>query len=427
MKTDNRVTRRRFLGGAGATAPLVVPAAVLGLNGAVPPSDRITMAAVGMGARGRYVLGHFLVENDVRVVAVSDCFADRRAMGKEIVDRHYGNKDCVTYRFHEEALDRGDVDAVLIATGDRWHGVLSVLAARAGKDIYSEKPFCLTIAEGRALVETTKRYGTIWQCGTQRKSIPGYRIVVDAVHNGRIGKLHTITTSFGDGGWRQDGFPAPEPEPAPEVFDYDRWLGQAPWAPYSPIRVKLWRLNWDTGAGAIADMGAHYFETAQWAHRSQFSGPVEFEGEGMFREQGGFNNTPYFYNVRARYADGVRLVMDPAPKGVRFDGDVGWIELSDFGEVTCFPASIMSGVKIPRSDWKVMKPHIRNFLDCTKSRKLPVSHPEIAHRAHTIIHCAGICLRLGRKVRWNPEAERFVGDDEANNMLSRTMRTPWRV
>jgi predicted dehydrogenase len=403
-------SRRSFLGGLAALSA----------------SDRLTMAAIGAGPRGLYVLSHFLKERDVRFVAVADCFAERRRKAKEMVDQVYGASDCASYRHHERILERKDIDAVLIATGDRWHAVLSCLAAQAGKDVYSEKPFSLTIAEGRALVDTMKRTGRIWQCGTQRKSIPGYGFVRDVVRGGRIGKLHSITTSFGDG-WRGNAVPVPEREPDPEVFDYDRWLGQSPWAPYSKVRVSMWRLNWDTSGGAAVDMGPHFFEFAQWVRGDELTGPVEFEGEGKFREEKGINNIPYYFTVRARYADGTRLNMDIHKKGVRFDGYDGYIQLFDEGQVEAEPRSVLAGLTPPEGHWKIMQPHIRNFIDCVRSRKEPVSGPETSQRAHTIAHCANICLRLGRRLRWDPVRERFEGDEEANRMLLRPMRAPWRI
>jgi predicted dehydrogenase len=422
-----QVTRRSFLAGAVAAmaAPHFVPSRVLGKDGGVAPSNRIALAAIGLGSRNTSNLGHFLAQNDVQCLAVCDCFADRRQKGKEMVDQHYNNKDCTPTRFHEEVLARPDIDALLIGTGDRWHAVLSILAARAGKDAYCEKPFTLTIAEGRTLVETTQRYGTVWQCGTQRRSNASYRFVVDVVRKQLIGKLHTITAFLG--GWGGNGVATPAPEPDPNVFDYDRWLGQAPWAPYSPLRVALWRNTWDTSAGVIADMGAHYFDFAQWAHQSEFSGPTEYEGTAVWPPDDGFASVPFDVNVQARYADGVRLVICCGDKGVRFDGDRGWIHCSDFGDITAEPKSILKERSAPRVDWAFMGDHVRNFLDCIKSRRLTNSHPELAQRAHTMIHCANICLRLGRKVQWDPKAERFVNDDDANNMLSRTMRTPWQV
>ena len=414
--------RRGLLG--AAAAPWMVPAAVLGRGGAVAPSERITLGAVGLGSRGRSDLSHFLQQEDVRCVAVCDSFADRRAQGKGMVDKHYGNADCVATRFHEELLERDDIDALLVVTGDRWHAVLSALAARAGKDVYCEKPFTLTIAEGRALVNLTERYGTVWQCGTQRRSNDSYQFVVQAIRGGMIGKLHTITAFLG--GWGGNGVAKPEPEPDREVFDYDRWLGQAPWAPYSPVRVKLWRNHWDTGAGVIADMGAHYFDFAQWVHGSELTGPVEFEGTGVWPE-GGFATVPFEVDVEARYADGVRLLMKGGAKGVRFDGEEGWVHLSDEGEITAEPKSILTARTVPRVNWAFMEGHVRNFLECIKTRRRTASHPELAHRAHTIAHCANLCLRLGRKLEWDPASERFVGDDEANRLLERTMRVPWRV
>jgi predicted dehydrogenase len=415
-------SRRQLLAGAAALAPAAAQQTVR-----ARPSDRITVGVIGAGPRGMYVLSHFLKDKDIQVVAVCDCFADRRAAAKALVDQHNGDTGCASYRFHEEILGRPDIDAVLIATGDRWHSVLSVLAARAGKDVYCEKPISLTVAEGRAMAETMKRYGTVWQCGTQRKSIPGYGFAREVVRSGRIGKLHTITTSFGDGPWRNDALPITQPAPDPDVFDYDRWLGQAPWAPYSPVRVKLWRLHWDTSAGPVADMGPHYFEFAQWVRGDELGGPVEFEGEGEFRRDPKFNTIPYWVNIRARYADGMRLNMDSGPKGVRFDGDEGWIHLMDDGKVTADPKSVLAGLTVPEADWKVMAPHIRDFVESVRTRRLTVSSPEIAQRAHTICHAANLTLRLARPLRWDPQAELFLGDDEANNMLARTMRSPWTI
>jgi len=409
-----------------ALAPSLVSGAVLGKDGAVAPSNRITLAAIGLGDRNTGNLGHFLLQKDVQCVAVCDCFADRRARGKDMVNRFYGHQDCRATRFHEEIMDRQDIDAVVIGTGDRWHTVLSTLAARAGKDVYCEKPFCLTIAEGRALVETTRRFGAIWQCGTQRRSNASYRFVAEGVKGGMVGQLRQITLSLGD--WGGNGLAKPEPPPDPEEFDYDRWLGQAPWTPYSRVRVALWRNHWDTSAGPITDMGPHYIDFAQWAHHSDFSGPVEFEGEATWpKPEDGFANVPFKVNVRARYADGVRVLIDSGPKGVRFDGDEGWVHLSDAGLISAEPASILRAKSPPRVDWSVMGDHVRNFLDCVKSRRLTASQPEIAHRAHTAAHCANICLRLGRKVQWDPRTERFAGDEEANRFLSRAMRAPWNV
>lgn len=417
------LSRRGFLAGAAAGASFASQATT---PRRVPPSDRINLGVIGVGSRGMWDLENFMRQPDVRVVAVCDCFAERREKAKAFVDKTQGSPDCASYRLHEQILDRRDVDAVLIATGDRWHAVLSVLAARAGKDVYCEKPSTLTIAEGRSMVTALAKLGTVWQCGTQRKSIPSYAFVVDVVRSGRIGKLHLITASLGEG-WTSDALPMPVPEPAPEVFDYDRWLGQAPWAPYSPERVRMWRLDWDLSAGAIVDMGPHYFEFAQWARGDETSGPVEYEGFGIFLREKKLNTIPGIVDVRARYADGTLLRIDSATKGVRFDGDEGWIQLTDEGAITASPKSVLAGREVPNYGWNVMAPHIRNFLDCMRSRKSTVSPPDIAQRSHTIAHCANLSIRLGRKLCWDPEVELYIGDEQANNMLARSMRAPWRI
>jgi predicted dehydrogenase len=420
----NRRTFLRDISGAAA-APMIVAADVLG-RGATPPSDRIVMGIIGAGPRGMYVLTHFMKESDVRMVAVADCFANRREEARQLIDKTYGTRGCASYRFHEELLGRSDIDAVLIATGDRWHSVLSVLAARCGKDIYCEKPISLTIGEGRAMAETIKSLGTVWQNGTQRKSIPGYGFVRDVVNSGRIGKLHTITASMG-AGWTVYGQATPAPPPDPSVFDYERWLGQAPWAPYSPLRVQAWRNNWDTSGGPIVDMGPHYCEFAQWVHGERLSVPVEYQGTAAFLNRREFQNTPYFVNVTARYDDGVTLMIDSKPKGVRFDGEKGWVQLFDEGRVESEPESVLQGLQPPEANWKVMHPHIRNFLECVRTRETPVSSVETAQRAHTIVHCANLALRLGRRLRFDPQTELFFADDEANNMLVRGMRAPWSI
>lgn len=426
MAGRNRPTRRDVV--RAAAAPLVLPASVLGLGGATPPSDRITVAGIGMGNRNVRNIQEFLKLEEVAVLAVCDLFADRRKRAKEVVDGHYGNSDCSVTRFHEEVLDRDDIDAVVIGTGDRWHAVMSSLAVQAGKDVYCEKPFSLTIAEGRQLVDVVRHHGAVWQCGTQRRSNPGYAFVVNTIHSGRIGKLHTVRLSFGaTGGWKQNSTVTPEQEPAPEAFDYDRWLGQAPWAPYSADRVRFWRLNWDTGAGGVADMGPHFIETVQWLRGDPLDSPVEYEGEAEFRDEGGINNIPYWYEVRTRYRDGLRLNMDTGRKGLMFVGDAGWIFLSDTGGIDAKPGSVLKGLDPPDANYVIQKPHIRNFLACMRSRQQPVSSPEAAQRCHTIAHCANLCLRLGRPLHWDPQKERFEGDSEANNMRYRAMRAPWRV
>jgi hypothetical protein len=220
---NRTISRRSFLTRAAgmASAPLILPGSIFGKNGAVAPSNKIIVGAIGIGGRmTRADLPSFLAQPDVQLVAVADCFAERRQTGKEMVDGHYGNKDCAIYRYHEEILERSDIDAVIIATGDRWHAPLSAAAARAGKDVYTEKPFCLTIMEGRRLVNLMNRLGTVWQCGTQRRSVDTYAFIVDVIHRGLIGHLEKMTAFLGPR-FSRNLIPIPEEQPLPDENNFD--------------------------------------------------------------------------------------------------------------------------------------------------------------------------------------------------------------
>jgi len=414
---------------AAIAAPLFVPASALGKDGRAAPSDRIGIAGIGMGGRMGSHLRNFLPQKEVQWVAACDCFASRRKAAKAYIDKYYGNKDCLATRSHEEVLARKDVDAVIIATGDRWHAVLSALAGRAGKDVYCEKPFSLSIVEGRQMVGVMKRYGTVWQCGTQMRSNTSHRFVAEAVRGGRIGNLKRITAGLGGSVQRPTSqYPAPAPQPMPDadIFDYDRWLGQAPWAPYSSKRVGDWRNRWDTGGGAVCDLGAHYFDVAQWAHDSEETGPVKYEFQARWRIPG-FNQMPCDFKVIARYADGVELIGRPGRKEMHFEGDEGWIHILVNGVITAKPASILADRHVPRMDRQFMKGHVEDFLSCIKTRELTAAHPQRAQKSHVICHCANIALRLRRPLKWDNGTGRFVDDDQANRLLARTMRAPWRI
>jgi len=396
--------------------PTLVPASALGGAGAVAPSERIVMGAIGLGGRGQYDLGAFLNQPGTQVVGVCDVDANRRRAGKGQVDRKYANQDCATYRDLRELLARRDLDAVLIATGDNWHALASVLAARAGKDIYSEKPMSVTIAEGRAVVETVRKFARVYQCGTQRRSIGRFRFAIDLARTGKLGKLHTLIAEKAPMNPEFDERTLPaEPEPDPEAFDWDLWLGPAQWRPYNkliPTR-NFWKAHLDFSGGAINEWGSHTADLCQMANRADTTGPTSFE----LAED----------TVVAHYAKGARLVFQKGvwPLHVKFEGDRGWVYVDDDGNLETHPAALREkrdfGRGYPAED------HVRNFLECVKSRQQPISHAETAHRSNTVCQVANICRRLGRPVRWDPVKEEFVGDDQANRLRSRTMREPWQI
>jgi len=395
------------------------------------------MGAIGLGGQGVRDMRNLMAQDDVQFVAVCDVDTDRRSKAKSLVDAHYGNTDCAAYSDFRELLARSDIGAVLIATGDRWHALASILAAKAGKDVYCEKPMSITVAEGRVLADTVSRYGTIYQCGTQRRSMRTFAFAVQMARSGRLGQLHTLRSYVRAGG--SCGLQAPQP--IPEGFDYNMWLGPAPYIPYNPNLIRgTWKNHFDYSGGMVTDWGAHCNDLAQWANDSDLTGPVEYEGSAEFPRDG-FCNVPIHLSLTATYPNGVKLVLHEHKKrpiwpmentelAVKFEGTEGWVYVDDGGNVDAEPKSLLQNRRFGPQRWTDAANwvgHHRNFLDCVKTRARPIAPAEIAHRSTTTCHVANICLRLGRKVRWNPEAERFVDDRQADRMLARAMRPPWRL
>jgi len=365
--------------------------------------------------------------DDVQCIAVSDCRADRLAAARKAVHARYGNHDCAAYADYRELVARSELDAVLIATGDRWHAPLSILAAKAGKDVYCEKPVSLTIGDSRAMVDTMSRYGTVYQAGHQRRSVGSYRFQVEVARSGMIGKVNTVACQM----WAGPTIRPEKPRPVPAGFDYDMWLGPTPWHPYTRARVNGWNYFWDTGAGPLIGMGCHYTDIAQWALLRDDTGPVTYEGTATWKPDA-LSETPVTADCRCTYADGVKIVLRSSgafeDRYIRFVGSDGWIQVDDqTNAVTAQPKSILRDRAISARSWAHTGDHVRDWLDCIKSRGRTVCHPESAHRATTICHAANIGLRLGRSLEWDPGAERFVGDAQANTMLRRAMRPPWTL
>jgi predicted dehydrogenase len=424
MKASGGLTRRDVLksaAGAALGAPLFVPAAALGRNGNTAASERITLGAIGVGPRCTYDLRGILPLADVRCVAVCDVQASRREAAKTLVDTHYRNQDCRAYRDFRELLGRRDVDAVLIATGDRWHAPASILAARAGKDVYSEKPCGLTIAWCQALDEAIRQHRRVFQAGTQRRNVPNFQAAVRLAHSGRLGRLRTLHASVYAPSVRTDWLPA-EPTPARDVVDWDRWLGPAPWRPYNREYVQgRWRGYWDFDSGCrLLDWGAHTVDLCQWANQADDTMPVEYE--------------PGENRVTARYANGVRLVLDflrtPFQQRpgwvqalgtcpVRFVGEDGWVEVGDSGGIEVHPASLRSelgdlGTR-PANGLDV-RSHARNFFDCVRSRGRPAANSQVMRHSHIACHAAALAWLLNRRLRLDPAREEFIGDAEANGL-----------
>lgn len=433
----DRTPRRGFLKqslalGATFAFPTVVPARALGKAALAAASERITLGVIGIGPRCTYDLNSMLAEKDVQFVAISDVQASRRKSGKELIDKRYGNNDCTVYRDFREMLARKDIDAVLIATGDRWHAAASILAARAGKDVYCEKPCGLTIELCQHLADTMKQTGRIFQAGTQRRSVPNFQRAVELAHSGKLGKIHTLYATVYIPEIVTAWLPS-EPTPPRDVVDWDLWLGPAPWRPYNKIYVNGgWRNHYDFDSGArLLDWGAHTVDLCQWANKADDTMPIEYE--------------PGPNNITARYANGVKLVLDflKTPFGdrtpwitrlgtcpVRFVGDAGWVETGDSGEMEIRPASLKESLKVslpkPTNGLDVAA-HGRNFFDCVRSRSETAANPTVMRRSHIACHAAALSWILNRKLTLDPVKEEFVNDDEANGLRTRPLRSPWNL
>lgn len=429
MDATPSLDRRSFLqrsaaAGAALAAPWVLPGRVFGR---AAPSAQITLGVIGYGGRCAAILPHFLMFEDVRCLAVSDCRAERLARAKQVVDAHNGNQDCAAYADFRDLLARPDIDAVLIATGDRWHSPQAIMAAKTGKDIYCEKPVSLTIGEGRALVDAMTRYGAIYQAGHQRRSVGSYGFQAEVVRRGMIGQIQTVVCQV----WEGPTVALDAPRPVPEGFDYDMWLGPTAWHPYVPAYVNGWNYFWDTGAGPVIGMGCHYTDLAQWALQRDDTGPVTYEGTATWKPEA-FSETPVTAECCCTYADGVKIVIRSSgafrDRYIRFEGSEGWIQVDDeTNNISAEPKSILQARSETTPGWAQTGDHVRNWLDCIKSRRQPICHPESAQRATTICHAANIGLRLGRSLKWDPRTERFLDDAQANAMLLRAMRPPWSL
>jgi len=423
---QTRCSRRQLLrtalaAGTTVAAPWVVPASALGRGGIVAPSQRVILGGLGIGGRGSYVLGCFLNEPDVQVVAVCDVRADRRQRTKQQVDSKYGNDKCAVYRDFRELLDRPDIDAVLITTGSNWHALLSIYSAKAGKDVYCEKPCTKTIAESLALAETFRRTGRIFQGGMQRRNLPHFEFAVQLARQGKLGKLQAVHAHPGGLGTGTSGWAPPEPEPPKEQVDWDLYLGPAAWRPFNR---GLLNSGFEKGGGMVGggvlEWGSHCVDLCQWANSADDTAPVEYHP--VENDQ-----------ATAFYANGVKLVMRNEgwlPLGscpVRFEGDSGWVETGDSGKLALSSPALLAGRKVEEIPGYPATFHVRDFLNCVKSRRQPRANADVACQSHIACHAANIAIFLGRTLRYDPQKNEFLGDDEANRLRGEAIRDPWRV
>lgn len=433
-KIGRRAFLRRGMAAAGGLSafPYFVPAPARGADGNIAPSNRVVMGCIGMGLQGCGNLEVLLQYKEIQVVAVCDVDREHRLKGKAMADGHYGNQDCSECHDFRELLARPDLNAVLIAVPDHWHVLPAIAAAERGLDIYGEKPLALTIPQGRSMLDAVNRYGVVWQTGSWQRSQDHFRHACELVRSGRIGRVHAVEVGLPTG----EGCP-PQPEmPVPDGFDYDFWLGPAPWSPYTEKRChENFRWNFDYSGGQLTDWGAHHCDIANWGMGTEDTGPTEIEGKGVFPADGLWN-TAIDYTITCRYPKGVSPVApggftmsisNKLRSGVKFVGESGWVYVDRSGLETS-PTSLADS-EIGPNDVHLYNSqhHAVNFLECIRSRAKTISPIETAHHAIAICHLGNIAMKLERKMEWDPEKERFINDPEADRLLSRAMRGTWHL
>ena len=449
MSRPSAVSRRAFLkrsaaaaGGAFA-APMLIPGRALGLGDTPAPSGRIAYGFVSCGSHARdWNLPQVFRIPDAQIVAICDVDRNHMAIVKERVEKKYGPGVAMTGDFRE-LINRKDVDVVYNGTPDHWHVIPAIMAMKEGKDCICEKPLTLTVAEGQALVAAAKATGRVTQTSSENRSIDQYIRLVELVRNGRIGKLQHIRVSIPGG----HSVPDPKPEklqvaPVPEYLNYEMWQGQAPEAPYCVGRVH-WNFRWNLAysGGMITDWGAHMIDLAQWGNDTEKTGPVEVDGKGQWPPRDALYNTATSFDIDYKYANGVTMKLVSQGPGIRFEGTEGWVESQGWrGAIKASKPEIVADLgadakqvyrpaEIVRAGDGGKGGEHSNFVECVKARKPCYAPFETGHRTITIAHIGNCAMLLGRKLKWDPEKERFAGDDEANAMpmIARKQREPWTI
>lgn len=417
-RMGRRLSRRSFLiHSAGGLAGLGL--AACGDNLAGTAVSGLGIGIIGVGSQGAGHLAQLLGRTDVRIVAVADVDTAKVeaavAMGAGIAG----------YQDYRELLARSDIDAVVVATPDHWHAKASIDAANAGRHVYCEKPVSLTIAEGRRMVEAVRANGIAFQTGSQQRSNAQFPLACEIVRNGRIGQLMSIEVAVWPG-----PFELPVPAvPVPATLDWDMWLGQAPAVPYHPWRAaRTFRYFRDYAGGALADYGAHELDIAQWGAGYDRSGPAKVRATATFHAGNGFE-TPTAFDVSYTYANGVTVHLTTTDDlwFAQFFGSDGWVKVTGAGIEASRPEILefvlgSGAIKLAGDGG-----HYDDWFAAIANGTLPAADVEIGHRTASMCHLANIAIGLGRELTWDPDAERFVGDAEADAQLSRPQRAPWML
>ncbi len=433
MKPIVKTNRRQFLARAAmvAAAPCIIPASALGRADRPAPSNRIHVGFLGVGGRGMdHVngLGYF---KQVQMLAVCDTFKSKREQARQRVEQVYAQaraagtyRGCQATPDFREIIQRPDIDAVVIAAPENWHAIMSISAARCGKDVYCEKAMSLTVAEGRAVVEAVRRFGRVFQTGTQQRSDHNFRLACELARNGYLGRLHTVQVAVPGG----RSLPLMPVAPVPADLDYDLWLGPAPFSPYTDNKCSYnWYFIYDYCVGWIQSWGVHHIDIALWGAPALQASRLDLSGSAVFPSEGPAN-TSITWQVECQTPEGLKLQFSDdgfRRHGCRFIGDKGSV-LVDRGGIWSEPENLVKTAFRP-ADERLYESnqHHEDFLKAIVSRRDPVSPVEAGHAATTLTIISDIATRLGRKLTWDWQREQFINDEAANRMLRRTLRSPW--
>jgi len=439
MRRPYNLTRRRFIATAGAAlaAPMFIPGRCLGLDSVTAPSNQITLGIIGCGNMGTQNTNAFLNETDCRIVATSDVDANRLTTLTSTINTHYSNQDCKTYHDFREILARTDIDAVMIALPDHWHGFAATEAARHKKDIYGEKPLAHTVAEQQAIVRSVRENHRIWQTGSWQRSVRSFHKSAEIVRNGLIGTIKRVEVGLPKdyNGAEVSQKDHMLPEPVPSWLDYDLWVGPSKMIPYIPARLhRHWRWNYNFGGGQLMDWIGHHCDIAHWGCDFDNSGPYQVEGHGEFPPSGGVWDAAKIYRIELKYPRGIEMTIaggyDDIQSGIKWIGTDGWVHV-DRENFSASNPEWKRWKDLPDELRKVKlydsRNHYRNFLDCVKSRQPTITPAEIAHHSAIPGHLGLISMSTGRKIQWDVTSETILGDADASKLLSRDVRAPWKL